>query len=295
MKKTFKTIGIIGKHRDNEVIETLHSLITCLQLNKRHIIVETETAEPLKKLKLPTAHKDKIGSKCDLLIVVGGDGSLLKGARAAIEYKIPVVGINRGTFGFLTDIKPADIEKKVNAILEGKYREEKRFLLDTSFTQEGQPKTLRPSLNEVVISAMDTAQMIHLEIYIDNVFMCSQLSDGLIIATPTGSTAYALSAGGPILHPKLSAIVLIPKFPHTLSSRPIVIDSNHTIKLVLSLNTKTDVSVTCDGKTLAILKGGDTITVRKKRKYVKLIHPFDYNYYETLRNKLGWGRRLAKK
>jgi len=294
MGKIFKTIGIIGKYRDNEVIETLHHLVACLQNFKRHIIVETETAQPLKKLKLPIASKNIIGKKCDLLVVVGGDGSLLKGARAALDFNTPVVGINRGTFGFLTDIKPADIDKKINAILEGKYREEKRFMLDATITQDNQVKKLPPALNEVVISAIDTAQMINFEIFVDNVFVYSQLSDGVIAATPTGSTAYALSAGGPILHPKLDAVVLIPKFPHTLSSRPIVLDANQTIKLILSLNLRTDVSITCDGKTVATLKSGDTITIKKTRKNVKLIHPLDYNYYETLRNKLGWGRKLAK-
>lgn len=287
----FKTIGIIGRVRNPGVKETLITLIHYLLNLKQTILVEAETAESIADLNLPTIPRDQIGKRCDLLIVVGGDGSLLHAAHAIIDDEIPVLGINRGSLGFLTDIHPTELEK-INEILHGKFHLEKRFLLAAEIKLHDKPIGKDDALNEVALIPDAIPHMIEFEIYIDNQFVCSQDSDGLIIATPTGSTAYALSGGGPILHPQLDAIVLVPMFPHTLTSRPIVIEGNRCIDIIITPNNATSPRVSCDGKEYINTPSGSHITIRKKAKQLHLIHPLDYNYYEALRSKLHWGKKL---
>jgi NAD+ kinase len=287
----FKTIGIIGRLKNAGVRDTLVTLIEYLRSLKQEIVVESETAEHLDDPTLPTVMRDTIGHGCDLLIVVGGDGSLLNATHAVINQEIPVLGINRGSLGFLTDIHPNELHK-IKDILGGKYVLEKRFLLTTEIDMQGQDLGGDDALNEVAIIPNITPHMIEFEIYIDEQFVCSQNSDGLIIATPTGSTAYALSGGGPILHPQLDAIVLVPMFPHTLSSRPIVIEGNQKINIIISPNNSTTPRLSCDGQAYISTPPGSNITIQKKKQHLHLLHPLDYNYYETLRSKLHWGKKL---
>ena len=174
-----------------------------------------------------------IGEVSDLIIVVGGDGSLLSAARTLARFDVPVLGVNRGRLGFLTDVSPDEIEQRVGEVLDGQYRIEKRFLLDVMVKHNGEPIGTADALNDVVVNSGTSAKMIEFELYIEGEFVYRQRSDGLIVSTPTGSTAYSLSGGGPIMHPKLDAIVLVPMFPHTLSSRPIVVDGNSEIKIVI--------------------------------------------------------------
>lgn len=292
MPATFNSIGILGRVRSPGVRETLCTLISYLQKLGVALFIEEETAESLNEATLPVIHREKLGTQCDLLIVVGGDGSLLHAAHIAVNQDLPVLGINRGSLGFLTDILPAELNK-IHAVLQGEYHLEQRFLLTTSIQLHEQNLGQDDALNEVAIIPDAIPHMIEFEIYIDNQFVCSQNSDGLIIATPTGSTAYALSGGGPILHPQLDAMVLVPMFPHTLSSRPIVIEGNSQIQIRISQNNITSPRISCDGRAYLNTPAGSHITIRKKPKLLHLIHPIDYNYYATLRSKLHWGKKLT--
>lgn len=189
-----------------------------------------------------------MGEICDLVVVVGGDGSMLGAARALARHKVPVLGINRGSLGFLTDIRPDELEAKVGEVLDGQYIVESRFLLDAQVRRGIDSMGQGDALNDVVLHPGKSTRMIEFELYIDGQFVCSQKADGLIVATPTGSTAYALSAGGPIMHPKLDAIVIVPMYPHMLSSRPIVVDGNSELKIVVSPNMQIYPQVSCDGQ-----------------------------------------------
>lgn len=291
--KTFKTIGIIGRVRNPGVKETLKALADYLLHLKKNILIEKETAEALDHdhANLPTIAREEIGNHCDLLIVVGGDGSMLHATHAVINQSVPLLGINRGSLGFLTDIHPTELEK-ISAILEGQYTIEKRFLLSASVKDNDKPLGQDDALNEVAIIPDAIPHMFEFEIYIDDQFVCSQDSDGLIIATPTGSTAYALSGGGPILHPQLDAIVLVPMFPHSLNSRPIVIEGNRKIDIIIAPNNKSFPRVSCDGRAYIKTAPGSHISIYKKPQPLHLVHPLDYNYYEALRTKLHWGKKL---
>ena len=291
MTTAFKNIGIVGRVRNARVKETLKALIQYLNQFNQQIYVEEETAESLSDLALVTLPREKLGKHCDLLIVVGGDGSLLHAAHIAVNQDLPVLGINRGSLGFLTDILPTEL-KKIQAILQGDYILEKRFLLTTSIEAHGNMIGQDDSLNEVAIIPDLIPHMIEFEIYIDDKFVCSQSSDGLIAATPTGSTAYALSGGGPILHPQLDAIVLVPMFPHSLSSRPIVVEGNRRISIIMSPNNITLPRLSCDGRSYLNVPANSQIHIRKKLQQLHLIHPTDYDYYGALRSKLHWGKKL---
>lgn len=291
MTTAFKCIGIIGRVRNSGVKDTLKELVTQLIHLKKAFYIEKETAISIDLPNLNVLPREKLGEKCDLLVVVGGDGSLLHAAHPAVQQKLPVLGINRGSLGFLTDILPKDLSK-IEDILEGKYTVEKRFLLSTHIKLDGKLLGEDDALNEVAIIPDAIPHMIEFEIYINDQFVCSQDSDGLIIATPTGSTAYALSGGGPIVHPQLDAIVLVPMFPHTLSSRPITIKADSEIRIIISHNNSSSPRISCDGRAHLNTPVGSEIIIRKKPQHLHLIHPLDYNYYETLRSKLHWGKKL---
>jgi len=293
MELKFNNIGIMGKQHTAGVEDTVLALIDFLRAKKINILLEDNTAKLLSaKLDLPVVAYEKIAAKCDLLIVVGGDGCMLNAAHIAVLHNVPIVGINRGRLGFLTDIKPDEIDAKIGAILQGEFKEEKRFLLTACLKEEKQSNQ-HFALNDFVLTSGATAQMIEFEIYVDEKFMCSMRSDGLIIATPTGSTAYALSGGGPILNPVLDAVVLLPMFPHTLSSRPVVINASNEIKICISEKNLTPPQFSCDGNPYVRINPGDCVCVKKTADDLRLIHPMDYDYFETLRSKLHWGQRLT--
>jgi NAD+ kinase len=228
----FRNIGVIGRE-GNGVAETLRRLIEFLQVRELGVVLDEAVSELLDDHDLRVSSRRMIGEVCDLIIVVGGDGSLLGAARTLARHNAPVLGINRGRLGFLTDISPDEIETQVGAVLDGRYRLEQRFLLDVEVLRDGEPVGRGDALNDVVLNSGTSGHMMEFELFVDGEFVYRQRSDGLIIATPTGSTAYALSAGGPIMHPRLDAIAIVPMFPHTLSSRPIVIDGKSEIKMVV--------------------------------------------------------------
>lgn len=291
MTSQFKSIGIYGRVRNPGVIETLKVVINYLRSLNQEILVDSETAAALNDSSLLTISREDLSKRCKLLIVVGGDGSLLHAAHNVVDNEIPVLGVNRGRLGFLTDIHPTELEK-IKSILEGSYILEKRFLLTATVEYHGNVLGQSNALNEVALIPDSVPHMNEFEIYIDDQFVCSQDSDGLIVATPTGSTAYALSGGGPILHPKLDALVIVPMFPHTLSIRPIVIEGNHRITIIITPNNTTTPRLTCDSQAFIETPPGSCIKISKKPQLLHLIHPIDYDYYETLRSKLHWGHKL---
>lgn len=291
MGSQFKVIGILGRVKNIGVCETLTSLINYLRNLKQKFLVDAETATALADPTLTSIPRNEISKRCQLLIVVGGDGSLLHAVHTAVKDEIPVIGVNRGRLGFLTDIHPTEFEK-IKSILDGKYILEKRFLLTAKVDAHGKTLGYSDALNEVALIPDFVPHMNEFEIYIEDQFVCSQNSDGIIVATPTGSTAYALSGGGPILHPQLDAIVIVPMFPHTLTLRPIVIEGNQHIKIIISPKNNTTPRVTCDGQAFINTPPGSHIHISKKPQRLHLIHPIDYDYYETLRSKLHWGHKL---
>ncbi|CAN5325541.1 NAD(+) kinase [soil metagenome] len=292
MPKKFKHIGIIARLRATNGKETLLNLISFLQAERIGFVIEQETADYLAHPHLPTCAREELGKHCDLIIVVGGDGSLLYAAKTVVDQQIPVLGINRGRLGFLADIKPSELTTRLGPILNGHYHEEQRFLLDAVIRNGTHILYHEIALNEVILIPGAIAHMIEFEVYINQKFVFSQRADGQIIATPTGSTAYALSGGGPILQPGLDAIVLVPMFPHTLSSRPIVVDGSSNIEIVIAKDNVTAPHLSCDGQERVPVPLGYQIHIRKKTETLKLIHPLDYDYYETLRTKLRWGAKL---
>lgn len=290
---SFRNIGIIGRLGSTQVLDTIRRLKIFLLQRGRNVILENTIAEVLPGHGLQTVSRKLMGEICDLVIVVGGDGSLLGAARALVRPRVPVLGINRGKLGFLTDIRPDELETKVAEVLDGQYLMETRFLLDAFVERGGEMIGQGDALNDVVLHPGKSTRMIEFELYIDGQFVCSQRADGLIVATPTGSTAYSLSAGGPIMHPKLDAIVVVPMYPHTLSSRPIVVSGDSTLSILVSPNMTIYPQVSCDGQNHFTCAPGDTVTIQKKPHKLRLIHPLDHNYYEICRTKLGWGSRLG--
>lgn len=280
MSSSFQTIGIIARLEKPGVPETLKNLVDFLKKHQLNILLEKDSVS-----------RKALVKQADLIITIGGDGCLLSTARIAAPQKTPVLGINRGRFGFLTDIRPNELEAQLEAILSGRFIEEKRFMLQTQLSgKQGNHKNL--ALNDVTITAENRTHMLSFEIYVDDKLLCSQQSDGVIIATPTGSTAYALSAGGPIVQPHLDALLIVPMSPHTLSMRPIVLDSNSNIAIKIP---DRQAQVTCDGQDYLPAEPNTHIKVCKSSEPLRLIHPKGYDYFESLRGKLHWGQELRNK
>lgn len=275
---------------NQDVMETVQRLLDLLPNMEVEVFTDLETAAHF-VLDLPILPYKSMGEKQDVIIVVGGDGSLLAAAALAIKVQIPVIGINRGRLGFLTDITPQNIESSLGPVLAGKYIRERRFLLHACIYDQIDQKDTHffgDALNDVVLGRGNAPHLVEFEVFINQQFVSRYHSDGMIIATPTGSTAYALSAGGPIMHPELNAIVIVPMFPHSLSSRPLVIDGDVKIDLKVSENNKNNLQISCDGHKTHIVKPGQLISITKNTEQLCLLHPLDYHYYDTLRIKLGW-------
>ena len=288
MQKSFKTIGIIGKPSDPSIAETLSGLYDYLTQAGYRIIVAADSAACINDGSVTSSSPDTLGKQCDLVIAVGGDGTFLAAARAIVGLDIPLIGINLGRLGFLVDISPVELPDRLQAILEGRYREEERYFLRAKIIRNGRIIHEETALNEVAVHRWVTPSMIEIVTRIDNVFLNSQRSDGLIVSTPTGSTAYALSAGGPILSPSLNALVLVPLNPHTLSNRPIVIDDRAEIELSFYQTKQMKALVTCDHIQIPDVLISDTILIKKDPKPIKILHPENHDFFHILRKKLNW-------
>jgi len=290
----FKRIGLIGRPGHSGVIASLSRLIAYLQSKDLTVMMDEVTSELMENASVEVGTRMQLSGSCDLVVVVGGDGSMLNAAKSVASEGVPVIGINRGKLGFLTDILPDEIESQLDDVLAGNFTVENRFLLDVGLNDGKEKKSLGSALNDVVLHPGKAAQMIEFELFVDDKFVYSQESDGLIVATPTGSTAYSLSAGGPIMHPDLDAIVLVPMYPHSLNSRPIVIDGDCEIKLVVAAKESLQPQLSCDGDVCYTASAGDEFFVTKNAVPLKLIHPPKHSFYQACRSKLGWGSRLVR-
>ncbi|MEJ2590606.1 MAG: NAD(+) kinase [Candidatus Thiodiazotropha sp.] len=289
MSKPFKKIGLIGKHGDPSVKETIRRLCTYLKQQGIEVVLEETTARLLDGEPLPGLPEIDLPSQSDLVIVVGGDGTLLHAARALAQRNTPLLGVNLGRLGFLVDITPDRMLHHLDSILNGHYELESRFLLEVFMGDELASEQDMLAFNDVVLHKWNIARMIEFQTYVDGQLVNDQRSDGLIVSTPTGSTAYALSGGGPLLHPSLNAIVLVPICPHTLSNRPIVVDGDSEIEIRLDRSNAEDVQITCDGQATLPVMQGESVRIRKAEHQVRLVHPEGYDFYNILRAKLGWG------
>lgn len=285
----FKTIGLVGRISKPETVETLDDIVAFLLSRKLNVLLSDDVAALLVAPDLKTYSRSELGKYCDLVVVVGGDGSMLGAARDLCRSKVPVVGVNRGRLGFLTDVLPQDVESQLGAILDGEYRLEERALLSAKLVRDGKTVEKNSAFNDVVLSSAKAARMIEFEIYVDDVYVTHQRGDGLIVSTPTGSTAYSLSAGGPIMYPTLNAMVIVPMFPHKLTSRPIVLHGDSEIRLEMSTDNELGATLSSDGHSRVEVKPGDHIIVRKKKKLLKMLHPVGHDFYAACRDKLGWG------
>ena len=263
----------------------LADLAQHLSAKNIEVFLEENTAQYAALAQYKTLTLDEIGANADLAIVMGGDGTMLSVARSLMEADVPLVGINRGRFGFLTDLRAEDMLTEIDRILEGQFIKEPRMLLNAQVIRQRQVVYSSFALNDVVIKS--GLRLIELEVEIDHKFVYKQRSDGLILSTPTGTTAYALSAGGPILHANLEAISLVPICPHTLSNRPIAVNSASKIEVTLVQFDEAQLSF--DGQYQVTLEVGDKIRVHRAEKTISLLHPSDYCYFDMLRNKLNWG------
>jgi NAD+ kinase len=285
----FKKIALIGKYMNKSALQLMQNdlsdLAQYLTAKNIEVWVEENTAQHTQLSQYKTLSIKDIGKTADLAIVMGGDGTMLTVARSLIEADVPLVGVNRGRFGFLTDLRAEDMLAEIDRILAGNYIREPRMLLSTQVIRNNQVIHSSYALNDVVIKS--GLRLIELEVEIDGKFVYKQRSDGLILSTPTGTTAYALSAGGPILHPNLEAIALVPICPHTLSNRPIAVNSSSKIEVTLVQFNEAQLSM--DGQSQETLEIGDKLIVQRSERNINLLHPSDYCYFEMLRNKLNWG------
>ena len=288
----FKRVALIGRSTHRQAVETISRLIDYLRDQELEVWIEDEIADVGEFSGLPHCALEHIGQKVDLAIVVGGDGSLLGASRALARFDTPVLGINRGTLGFLTDIRPSEAIEKVGQALLGEFTEEQRSLNSVEVIRDEQVIARANALNDIVLHKGQSARMLGFDLCIDDQFVYSSRSDGLIVSTPTGSTAYALSAGGPIMHPKLDALVLVPMFPHTLNARPIVVPADCVISVTVTEKHQAFPQVSCDGQTHILLLLGDQIVIRQSVEKLTLLHPPGYSYYEVCRSKLQWGGRI---
>jgi len=285
----FQTIGLMGRLGNEQVLETLRHLCGFLQSRGRGVLIEEELAAQLEFAPQGVRSRETIGADCDLVIVVGGDGSMLGASRALAPQDVPVLGVNRGRLGFLADISPQHLEAQLEAVLAGHYEIESRFLLEVRVTRGTEELARGDALNDVVLNSGVSARMIEFALHIGEQFVYTQRSDGLIISTPTGSTAYSLSGGGPIMHPGLDALVLVPMFPHTLGSRPLVVHGNSSVRIVINEYNDMHPRISCDGQLNFSASPGDVVHVHKKAERLHLVHPLEHNFYAICRAKLGWG------
>jgi NAD+ kinase len=291
MRTSFNTIGIIGKPSDPSIADTLSLLYDYLIGSGYQVIVAADSVACIESMgdsPVKAAPAETLGQHCDLAIAVGGDGTFLAAARAIASFDIPLIGINLGRLGFLVDISPAELPGRLHAVLEGRYKAEERYFLRAKIIRDGQVIHEQTALNEVAVHRWVTPSMIEIVTRIDGVFLNSQRSDGLIVSTPTGSTAYALSAGGPILSPSLNALVLVPLNPHTMSNRPIVIGDSAEIELSFCQNKQINALVTCDQLQIPDVLISDKILIKKDPKPIRILHPDDHDFFHILREKLNW-------
>jgi NAD+ kinase len=287
MNTEFKNVVLIGLYSDSRVAEPMRLVAGHLAKKGVRVMAEPEVAA---ELGVAAIDPGALTNETDLIVAVGGDGTMLHAASLAGDIDIPLVGVNRGRLGFLTDVSPIDMLASFDEILNGNFTRESRLRLRATLSQADGTKKSALALNDIVLQRRDTGRMLDFETRIAGQYVNTHMGDGLIVATPTGSTAYALACGGPIIDPRLDALVVIPICPHTLSDRPLVIPAGQPIEVTLLQRDNTSAEVSIDGHSLAEFRPDDRLLIAESSRRITLIHPPGYDYYEILRSKLNWGR-----
>lgn len=291
MKSQFRHVALIGKFQAQGSRSALEHIAHFLGTEGCEVAIEQDTASNTGLTHFPTLDVAAIGVQCDLALVVGGDGTMLGIGRRLARFGIPLVGINQGRLGFITDIAFDDYQSTLGPMLRGEFEEERRWMMQAEVVRDGRCVFSATAMNDVVVNRGATAGMVELRVEVDGRFVANQRADGLIIASPTGSTAYALSAGGPLLHPSIAGWVLVPIAPHTLSNRPIVLPD--VGEIAIELVAGRDASANFDMHSLASLMHGDRIIVRRSEHQMRFLHPKGWSYFDTLRKKLHWNEGVA--
>lgn len=291
MQSRFRHVALIGKYQAHGIEPVLEDIAQFILRQGAEVTLEHDTALNTGLTGYPTLDVAGIGAACDLAIVVGGDGTMLHIARELARYGVPLIGINQGRLGFITDVPVNDVRAALGPMLRGDYEEEHRSMLEGQVVRDGEVIFDGFAMNDVVVSRGATASMVELRVDVAEQFMANLRADGLIVASPTGSTAYALSAGGPILHPGIKGWVLVPIAPHTLSNRPIVLPD--ASEVMVEIVAGRDASVNFDMQSLASLLHGDRIRVQRSAHQVRFLHPRGWSYYATLRKKLHWNEGVG--
>jgi len=286
MPKEFRKVALIGKYQTPEVADALSTLVDFLCRRGVDVLVEAGTARTAGNCGCAVAEYDEIGTSANLAIVVGGDGTMLHAARRLAGFGVPLVGVNQGRLGFMTDIARQDMLSGIDDLLAGKFVRERRFLLDAEVCRDGDRIYHTRALNDIVVNKGEAGRMIELEVKVDDELIYVLRADGLIIATPTGSTAYALSANGPILHPAVPGIAVVPLCPHALSNRPITISDS--CRIDISLVPPHEGGIHFDGQDRCDGRGGDVVRISRSPLALTLLHPPGYSYFSMLREKLHW-------
>lgn len=286
MSSRFRHAALVGKYYAQGIRDVLEEIAHFLSRQGLDVSLERETALNTGMTGYDALSVDEMGERCDLVIVVGGDGTMLGIARQVARHGLPLVGINQGRLGFITDVSIGQFAELLGPMLAGDYEEERRTMLEGGVWRDGEVIFEGLAMNDVVVSRGATASMVELRVMLGEELVTGLRADGLIVGSPTGSTAYALSAGGPILHPGIAAWVLVPIAPHDLSNRPIVLPDAGEISIEIVAGR--DASVNFDMQSLASLLHGDCVTVRRSAHQVRFLHPLGWSYYATLRGKLRW-------
>jgi NAD+ kinase len=294
MDKEFKTIALVGLPRSIDGASTHVLLYHWLSDAGYQVLLEPQVAQVVGVKHDKIMPLAELGQQADLVVVVGGDGNMLSAAQTLVHCSTRLIGVNRGHLGFLTDLDPDTAQQQLATVLTGHYQQEQRLVLKATVnTADQQIQQQSLALNEVVLHPDQVAHMVECEVYIDNRFAFAQRADGLILSTPTGSTAYSLSGGGPILAPTLNAMLLMPMFPQSLSARPLVIDGDSSVQLYFSAPPYTHrLTLTCDGHIALPIRPDEHVVVRKSEHQLSLIHPTGYDYFNRLSAKLGWLKKL---
>jgi NAD+ kinase len=281
-----KTIALVVRHNTAGIDDPVARIVGFLQQGGYHVVFEADTATHVQVDGIDAMTAQEIGQHAAYAVVVGGDGTMLGIARQLAKYNVPLIGVNQGRLGFITDIPIERMLPALGEILEGRATAEQRTLLEGRVMRDGEMIFCGMAVNDVVVARGTGAGMAELKVTVDGQFMYNQRSDGLIITTPTGSTAYALSAGGPLLHPSVRGMALVPIAPHALSNRPIVVPD--TSEIVVEIVNGRDISVNFDMQTFASLQHGDEIVISRSPHIITFLHPEGWSYYGTLREKLHW-------
>ena len=291
MKSQFRHVALVGKYHAPGSRSALDGIAQFLNAQGCDIAIEKDTAISTGLTQYPILDVAAIGAQCDLALVVGGDGTMLGIGRLLAKFGVPLIGINQGRLGFITDIAFEDYQTVLAPMLRGDFEEDRRWMMQAQVMRDGRCVFNATAMNDVVVNRGATSGMVELRVEVDGRFLASQRADGLIIASPTGSTAYALSAGGPLLHPSIAGWVLVPIAPHTLSNRPIVLSD--TGEITVEIVAGRDASANFDMQSLASLMHGDRITVKRSDYQMRFLHPKGWSYFDTLRKKLHWNEGVA--